>query len=259
MLADGEGVVVRKLILCLGILAGLAATPAQAAGIPMDEAGFSAYVQQKLQLYAPAPIYVVGPYSLTMGSGADARPLPSIKPLHDACVSAPANCESATHEYVQDTAHDVLQKPAGSAAATPAPAGSTTLFVCNGTARDQNIASVYMPVASDKWRSSGWTLLPVGKCMGILQTTNSVFYARAEETNRNLVHDEHVRDGMADSDSGIANSGGDISLCVPHTGNWDITSADLDGICGGNASERTRFKTFHADGKPAHVWKLGES
>lgn len=243
---------VRKLTLCLGLLAGL--TAAQASGIPMDEAGFAAYVQQKLQLYAPAPVYVVGPYELALGSGATAKPLPSIKALHDACVSDPSKCEGAVHDYVQDTAHDVMQKTADAV-----PSGSVTLFVCNGAPRTMNIAGIYIPVGSDKWRSTGWMPLEIGKCMGVLQTANPTYYARAEEANRNAVHDPNIRNGMADSDASIANTGGDISLCVPHTGNWDITAADLDGLCGRTANERAAFKTFHADGKPAHMWKLGPS
>jgi hypothetical protein len=63
--------------------------------------------------------------------------------------------------------------------------------------------------------------------------------------------------GMADSDSGIANSGGDANWCVRHEGNWVIQVRTLRETCGGEASESASFKTFHAVGKPMLVWNLG--
>ncbi len=232
--------------ICLGFVAAVWMTAAQAAEIPMDDAGFTAFIQQRLQLYAPGKITIAGPLSLTTGTTA----LPSLKPVHDACLANPSNCASLTDGYVQAAARD-LQKPAG----TPA-SNVTTLYACNGTARTLEFASVYTPVGSDTWRSTGWITLDAGKCMGILQTTGDTFYARAEETNRAQLHDPNVRNGMSDSDSGIANASGDMTLCVAHVGDWDVSSPDLKGVCQGGASESAMFKTFHATGKPAIVWKL---
>lgn len=237
----------RTFAIVLGSLA--CATAAFSADIPMDEAGFTAYVQKRLQLYAPATITVTGPFALAAGGTA----LPSLKPVHDACVARPADCGTATNDYVQDTARSLQPGPA-----TPAPGATnvTTLYTCNATARTLNIASIYIPVGRTEWRSTGWTSLDAGKCMGVLETTGDTFYARAEETNRSMVHDSHVRNGMSDSDSGIANASGDIDLCVAHLGNWDVSSPDLKGVCQGGVGENARFKTFHATGKPAIVWKL---
>ena len=227
----------------------LCATAAFAADIPMDNAGFTTYVQKRLQLYAPATITVTGPLALAAGD----RSLPSLKPKHDTCVTKPAECGTATNDYVQDAARS-LQTPAP--APTETAAGVTTLYTCNATKRTLNIAAIYVPVGESKWRSAGWTSLDAGKCMGVLQTAGDTFYARAEETNRALLHDSHARNGMSDSDSGIANAGGDIDLCVAHVGDWNVSSADLKGVCQGGAGESARFKTFHATGKPAVVWNL---
>jgi uncharacterized membrane protein len=226
----------------------LGATAGLAADIPMDDAGFTAYVQKKLQLYAGATaITVSGPFALAAGT----RALPSLKPVHDTCVAKPADCGTATNDYVQDAARD-LQAPAapGTAAAT------TTLYACNGTTRTLNVAGIYQPVGGDAWRSAGWTSLDAGKCMGVYQTGGDTFYARAEGTNRAQLHDPHTRNGMSDSDSGIANAGGDIDLCVAHLGNWDVSSPNLKGTCQGEANERARFHTFHATGQPGVMWKL---
>lgn len=238
----------RQRTIILGYVAVLSATAAFAADIPMDDTGFTAYVQKRLQLYVPAAITVTGPFALAAGS----TPLPSLKPVHDACVAKPAECGTTTDDYVQDAARD-LQKAAD---APPAAPGVTTLYTCNATTRTLNIASIYVPLGSDRWRSTGWTSLGAGKCIGVLQTAGNTFYARAEETNRAQLHDEHTRNGMADSDSGIANASGDIDLCVAHVGDWDVSSSDLKGVCQGAAGEGARFKTFHATGKPAVVWKL---
>jgi uncharacterized membrane protein len=229
----------------------LCATAAFAADIPMDDAGFTAYVQKRLQLYAPAAITVTGPLALAAGGKA----LPSLKPVHDACAAKPADCGAATDDYVQDAAR-ALQTPAAETTPPETAAGVTTLYTCNATARTLNIATIYIPVGGTAWRSTGWTSVDVGKCMGVLQTAGDTFYARAEETNRALVHDPHARNGMSDSDSGIANAAGDINLCVAHVGNWDLSSPDMKGLCGSEAGESARFKTFHATGKPAIVWKL---
>ena len=118
----------HQLKLYLGCLSALLATAVQAATVPMDEAEFTAYIQKRLQLYAPAPVNIVGPLSLSLGAAADTKPLPSLKPLHDACLSAPARCEAAADTFVQNTVHDALQKPA--AASAP---GVTTLVACNHT------------------------------------------------------------------------------------------------------------------------------
>ena len=219
----------------------------------MDEAGFTAYVQQRLQLYAPAPIHVVGPFSLAVGSGADAKPLPSLVSVHEACMREPAKCEAATDTYVQDTAHDVLQKPAASSAPTP---GVTTLVACNHATRTLAVASVYVPVGSEQWRSVGWLTVDAGMCRGVLTTAGATFYARAEEAVREQIHDPRVMGGMAQGDNGIASAGSGASLCVAHTGNWDVTTASLEGTCIGDARERSDFRMFHADGRPILMWNL---
>jgi uncharacterized membrane protein len=217
----------------------------------MDEVGFTAYVQKRLQLYAPAPVNIVGPLSLSLGNAGDTKPLPSLKPLHDACLSAPATCEAAADRFVQNTVHDAMPKPA--AATTP---GATTLVACNHTPHTLAIASIYIPVSSQQWRSVGWTKLDAGMCRGILATANDVFYARAEEDNREQMHDPNLMGGRAQGDSGIASAGGDANLCVRHTGDWDVSVATLSATCIGETRESANFRIFHADGRPLLMWNL---
>lgn len=223
-----------------------------AASIPMDEPGFTAYIQKRLQLYAPEPIIVKAPYTLAVGPAGN-RNLPSLAPLHDSCVSDPAKCDAATDAFVQDVVHDELQKPVSAAAAT----GTTTLVACNHTSHTLAIAGIYMPVSADQWRSAGWMNVDAGTCRGIFTTAQDTFYARAEVANRSQVHDPYFMRGTADSDNGIANSGGDVNWCVRHNGDWDIQAHTLRETCGGQVGESASFKTFHSTGKPLFVWNLG--
>ncbi|HEY4941577.1 MAG TPA: hypothetical protein VII56_09115 [Rhizomicrobium sp.] len=74
---------------------------ALADGIPLDDAGFTAYIQQKLQLYSPAPVRVTAPFALAIGPEVGANLVFEFKPLHDACVADPPQCPGKTHDYVQ--------------------------------------------------------------------------------------------------------------------------------------------------------------
>ncbi len=84
--------------------AAFALTPAasRADGIPLDDAGFTSYIQQKLQLYSPAPVRVTGPFAVAIGPETGANLVYTFKPLHDDCIAAPAQCPQKTHDYVQD-------------------------------------------------------------------------------------------------------------------------------------------------------------
>jgi len=48
----------RRISFCGAILFGLNVGCALAATVPMDEPGFTAYIQKRLQLYAPEPIAI---------------------------------------------------------------------------------------------------------------------------------------------------------------------------------------------------------
>jgi|SRR5476651_1933612 len=251
---------VRQLGLCLGFLAALCATSTQAADIPTDDAGFTAYIQNRLQLYASGPVNVVGPLSLSVGTSANSTPLPSLKPAHDTCIAQAAQCQAAADAYVQNTVHDVLQKPAASAAV----AGVTTLVACNRTQRTLAVASIYLPVSSERWRSTGWIEIDPATCRGVLVTTNTTFYARAEEAVRSQRHasdsssvlDVQLMNGLVQGDAMVPNAGGDIRLCVRHLGNWDVVANTLRETCSSDASEPADFKTFHSDGHAMQVWNL---
>jgi uncharacterized membrane protein len=238
----------------VSILFGLSASCAFAATVPMDEPGFTAYIQRRLQLYAPEPIVITAPFSLSVGESGRTRALPSLLPLHNSCVSDPAKCDAAADAFVQAVAHDELQKPAPASAAAP---GTTTLVACNHTEHTLAIASIYIPVSAEQWRSAGWTNVDAGTCRGILITAKDTFYARAEVANRSQVHDPNFMRGTADSDNGIANSGGDANWCVRHSGDWDIQASTLRATCSGVVGETASFKSFHATGKPLLVWNLG--
>jgi hypothetical protein len=86
------------------VLCAAALVPAAsfADGIPLDEAGFTAYIQQKVQLYSPAPVRATGPFAIAIGPEVGANLVYTFKPLHDACVAAPAQCPRLTHDYIQD-------------------------------------------------------------------------------------------------------------------------------------------------------------
>jgi len=99
---------------------------ALAADVPKDKAAFTAYMQTKLQLYSPSPINVIGPLSLSVGTSNAAVKLPSLKPLYKLCVASPSKCDHAVNDYVQDAAHDVLQKPAPVTPATQTQAVAAT-------------------------------------------------------------------------------------------------------------------------------------
>jgi uncharacterized membrane protein len=250
----------RQVRLCLGFLAALGATSAQASDIPTDDSGFTAYIQNRLQLYASVPVNVVGPLSLSAGTPANSSPLPSLKPVHDTCISQPAQCQAAADAYVQNTAHDVLQKRTASAAVP----GMTTLVACNRTQRTVAVASIYLPVSSGKWRSTGWIEIDPATCRGVLATANTTFYARAEEAVRNQRHDAdsmsgrdvEFMNGLVQGDAMVPNAGGDIRLCVRHSGNWDVMADNLRETCSSDASEPADFKTFHSDGRAMLVWNL---
>jgi uncharacterized membrane protein len=154
-----------------------------------------------------------------------------------------------------------LQKP--QAASAPVP-GVITLVACNRTARTLAIATIYIPVSSERWRSTGWTNVDAGTCRGVLATANTIFYARAEEAVRGQRHDTDTasgRDiefmnGLVQGDAMIPNAGGDAHLCVRHNGSWDIMATSLSGTCGSDASEPANFKTFHSEGRSLLVWNL---
>ena len=133
----------RKLAAVLAISAAFV-TAGQAAEISSDEAAFTTYVQQKLQLYSPSPINLVGPLSLSVGPSSTAIDLPSLKPVHDLCLASPSKCERAVNDFVQDTVRSILQKPSPHVAAVALI--QTQLVACNRTSRALQLASVYVPV-----------------------------------------------------------------------------------------------------------------
>ncbi|MBV9540298.1 MAG: DUF1036 domain-containing protein [Alphaproteobacteria bacterium] len=248
--------------LALGICLGLTATAALAA-VPMDETGFTNYVQGQLQLYSPKPVTVVAPYVVSVGKPGEITNLPSFKAIHDVCVSLPAKCDGAIRDYVQMVAHDVLQKNDTPApASTPLgtiPAGATQLAVCNKGDREMNVAVMYVPVGKTTWRHAGWFGIPPQKCGMVLQTAGKDFYARAENaTSRLMANDElsTARGGKTAGDASIANSGGDTPMCVPHIGNWDDEGASPEELCHNARREPAKFKAFHNDGKPLQIWTL---
>jgi hypothetical protein len=241
---------VRQLAAVFLLSFGFAAF-ARAADAPGDEAAFTAYIQNKLQLYSPLPINVVGSLSLSVGAVATAVSLPSLKSLHELCATSPSKCDGAVNDYVQNVTREYLQNPARPSSWT----GQTQLVVCNRTTRMVQLASVYVPVSDTQWRSTGWLPLDPGMCRGILQTAGPVFYARAEDAVRSAMHDPHITGGMTEGDVTIANAGGDILLCVPHVGDWNDRAETLDNLCKSNR-EPTRFWTFHENGKPMQIWNL---
>ncbi len=88
---------------------------ARADDIPLDPNGFTAYIQQKLQLYSAAPVRVTGPFAVAIGAQSGANLVYDFKPLHDACVAAPAQCADKAHDYVQDTVRRFPSANAGTA------------------------------------------------------------------------------------------------------------------------------------------------
>lgn len=89
----------RMLLVLLGLLA---ASPSLAA-VPLDEAGFTAYMQQKLQLYSPKPVTVYAPYKVAIALPSGATAIFAFPDVHDRCVKDPAGCDQAVHDYIQGT------------------------------------------------------------------------------------------------------------------------------------------------------------
>ena len=245
-----RGFMIRQFAFAL-LLAVASPVLALASDVPSDEAAFTTFIRDKLQLYSLSPIRVAGPLSLSMQTADSSIDLPSLRPLHELCQSSPTKCDQAVNDYIQTTSRDILQKPTTASSTS----NRTQLVVCNRTTRTVQFASVYIPVAETQWRSTGWMSLDPGMCRGILQTTHPVFYARAEDAVRNAMHNPYRTGGMTEGDVTIANAGGDMTLCAPHVGNWDDHDDSLDGLCKSNR-EPTSFRTFHNDGKPLQIWNL---
>ena len=89
-------------IVFYGALFALIPAASFADGIPLDDAGFTAYIQQKVQLYSPAPVRVTGAFAIAIGPEVGANLVYAFKPLHDGCVADPAQCPRLTHDYIQD-------------------------------------------------------------------------------------------------------------------------------------------------------------
>lgn len=83
------------------LFALIAALPARAAAIPLDEAGFGAYLQQKVQLYSPMPVRIAEPYTLAIGGETGVNLVYSFKALHDDCVAHPGTCDDKAHDFIQ--------------------------------------------------------------------------------------------------------------------------------------------------------------
>jgi len=87
--------------LLLVLLAALAPAAALAGDVPIGDAPFTAYIQQKVQLYTPAPVRVTGPFSIAIGAAGEANLVYEFKTLHDDCVQTPVQCDAKVHDYVQ--------------------------------------------------------------------------------------------------------------------------------------------------------------
>ena len=85
-------------ILCGALLFCL---PALAQDIPLGDADFGAYLQQKVQLYSPQPVRVVPPFTLAIGEPGRVNLVYDFKALHDECVAQPVSCPQKTHDFVQ--------------------------------------------------------------------------------------------------------------------------------------------------------------
>jgi hypothetical protein len=86
---------------CLALLFLLAAPPALAGEAPLDEAAFTAYVRDKVQLYTPAKVRVIAPFSIAIGNPGEANLVFEFAGLHDDCLHDPAYCDARTHDYIQ--------------------------------------------------------------------------------------------------------------------------------------------------------------
>ncbi len=73
-----------------------------AADIPLDDAGFTGYVQAKLQLYTRAKVGSDAPLMLAVGPVADMELDFNLHAVHDRCVAVPTTCGDTVHDYVQE-------------------------------------------------------------------------------------------------------------------------------------------------------------
>jgi hypothetical protein len=79
----------------------LIAVPARANDIPLGDADFTAYIQAKVQLYAPAPVRSIAPFTIAIGKPGEANLVFEFAPLHAQCAAAPESCADKTHDYIQ--------------------------------------------------------------------------------------------------------------------------------------------------------------
>jgi len=96
------------------------AMPAFAADIPLDDAGFTGFVQAKLQLYTHAKVGSDTPLTLAVGPVADMELDFNLHEVHDRCVAAPAKCDGTVHDYVQEAVVTITR--AEQRGSPPAPA-----------------------------------------------------------------------------------------------------------------------------------------
>lgn len=101
------------------------AVPASADDIPKEPYAFTAYVQNRLQLYSPKPVVIKGDFDVTWTTASGDFAVSNFQGVFLACQRDPAGCEHAIDAYVSEASREIQD-----VGATPAPAqpADNTLF-----------------------------------------------------------------------------------------------------------------------------------
>lgn len=142
---------IRHFLYCVFTLMSSAAVASE---IPLDQAGFTAYIQQRLQLYSPASVKITGPFSIAIGT---AQTL-NFKTLHDDCVHDQAKCPRLADAFVQQTAHDLQQASSNEHAAPVDSAGGTAVPGDEAGFMAYLVGEFSKAMPAAKFESDGFTL-----------------------------------------------------------------------------------------------------
>ncbi|MBS0472296.1 MAG: hypothetical protein JSR60_14585 [Proteobacteria bacterium] len=85
----------------LAALALLFAVPALAGEVPLGDSDFTTYVRDKVQLYSPAPVRSIAPFTVAIGKPGQANLVFDFSGLHADCLRVPDSCDSKTYDYIQ--------------------------------------------------------------------------------------------------------------------------------------------------------------
>jgi hypothetical protein len=95
-----------RVLFCCGLV--LCPAVAWADDVPLGDAAFTSYMQQRVQLYSTAPISSPAPFKLTVTMPSGVSMTFGFQDIHDTCVQKPAQCGHIADAYVQYVAENIV-------------------------------------------------------------------------------------------------------------------------------------------------------